>query len=131
MKRLSNAVALALLGTALAVASTTTALAQAWPKPIRIIVPYAPGGASDSLTRTVARKMSEILGQPIIVENKPGGASTIGIAEAASAGRWLYDHARCGTVRDHAVRLSPISRTMAPRISCRWGCCRRRRWCSS
>lgn len=86
MKRLSNAVALALLGIALALVSTTTALAQAWPtKPIRIIVPYAPGGASDSLTRTVARKMSELLGQPIIVENKPGGASTIGIAEAARA----------------------------------------------
>ena len=58
--------------------------AQTWPsKPVRVIVPFPPGGASDALARTVAQKMSEQLGQPFLIDNKPGAASTIGIAEAA------------------------------------------------
>ncbi len=58
--------------------------AQTWPsKPVRVIVPFPPGGASDALARTVAQKMSDQLGQPFLVDNKPGAASTIGIAEAA------------------------------------------------
>ena len=58
--------------------------AQTWPsKPVRVIVPFPPGGASDALARTVAQNMSEQLGQPFLVDNKPGAASTIGIAEAA------------------------------------------------
>ena len=58
--------------------------AQTWPsKPVRVIVPFPPGGASDTLARTVAQRMSEQLGQPFVVDNKPGAASTIGIAEAA------------------------------------------------
>jgi tripartite-type tricarboxylate transporter receptor subunit TctC len=62
----------------------TGASAQTWPsKPVRVIVPFPPGGASDALARTVAQKMSDQLGQPFLVDNKPGAASTIGIAEAA------------------------------------------------
>lgn len=58
--------------------------AQAWPsKPVRVIVPFPPGGASDALARTVGQKMGEQLGQTFVIENKPGAASTIGIAEAA------------------------------------------------
>ena len=58
--------------------------AQTWPsKPVRVVVPFPPGGASDALARTVAQKMSEQLGQPFVIDNKPGAASTIGIAEAA------------------------------------------------
>ena len=58
--------------------------AQTWPsKPVRVIVPFPAGGASDALARTVAQKMSEQLGQPFLIDNKPGAASTIGIAEAA------------------------------------------------
>ena len=60
------------------------ATAQGWPsKPVRVVVPFPPGGASDMLARTVAQKMSEQLGQTFVIENKPGAASTIGIAEAA------------------------------------------------
>lgn len=62
------------------------ALAQFWPaKTVRVIVPFPPGGASDALARMVAQKMGEQLGQSFVVENKPGAASTIGIAEAAKA----------------------------------------------
>lgn len=66
--------------------SCSAALAQAWPtKSVRVIVPFPPGGASDALARIVAQKMGEQMGQSFVVENKPGAASTIGIAEAAKA----------------------------------------------
>ena len=55
------------------------AAAQSYPnKPIRLIVPYAPGGATDVLARPIAQKLSEQLGQPIIVENRPGANTAIG-----------------------------------------------------
>jgi tripartite-type tricarboxylate transporter receptor subunit TctC len=52
-------------------------------KPIRMIIPFAPGGASDFVGRIMQPKMNELLGQPIVVENKPGAAGNIG-AEAAA-----------------------------------------------
>src|SRR3982751_647882 len=60
------------------------ALAQSYPsKPVRMIIPFAPGGASDFVGRIMQPKMGELLGQPIVVENKPGAAGNIG-AEAAA-----------------------------------------------
>jgi tripartite-type tricarboxylate transporter receptor subunit TctC len=52
-------------------------------KPIRWIVPYTPGGITDSVTRVVTQRLSEALGQPIVIENKPGANSIVG-AEAAA-----------------------------------------------
>jgi len=53
--------------------------AQAYPtKPIRFIVPLAPGGGADTFARFLARPMSQVLGQQVIVENRPGGSGTIG-----------------------------------------------------
>ena len=63
----------------LAVLATATAFAQAWPsKPIKIIVPYPPGGTSDILARAVGQKLTETWGQPVVVENKPGATGNIG-----------------------------------------------------
>ncbi len=79
---------------------TTTALAQAWPsRPIRWIVPYPPGGSSDTSARAVSEKMAKALGQAVVVENKPGATGGIGaelVARSApdgytllNAGDWL------------------------------------------
>ncbi len=60
--------------------------AQTWPaKPIRWIVPYTPGGITDTVTRLVTQRVSEALGQPIVVENRPGANSILGADLAAKA----------------------------------------------
>ncbi|MDP3715923.1 MAG: tripartite tricarboxylate transporter substrate binding protein, partial [Burkholderiales bacterium] len=61
-------------------------LAQNWPaRTVRIIVPYAAGGNTDYTARTVAAKVSEMWGQQVIVDNRPGGATNIGSELAATA----------------------------------------------
>lgn len=66
------------------------ASAHAFPtKPMRMIVPYAPGGATDVLARPIAQKLQEQMGQPVIVENRPGANATIGadvVAKSAPDG---------------------------------------------
>jgi len=70
-KRISIAVALTL--------AAGTAFAQAYPtKPIRIVVPFAPGGTSDILARAIGPKMTETWGQPVVVENRTGANGNVG-----------------------------------------------------
>jgi len=60
--------------------------AQSYPsKTIRVIVPYAPGGSTDVVFRILAPRLTEILGQTVVVENRPGASSTIGLDIAAKA----------------------------------------------
>ena len=69
-----------------AVLGTGTALAQAYPnKPIKAIVPFAPGSATDQIARAFAAKMVESLGQPIVIENKPGANGMLGADTVAKA----------------------------------------------
>ena len=64
--------------------ATPAAFAQDWPaKPIRIIVPYPPGGFTDTTARLVGQKLQERLGQTVLVDNKAGANGTIGVAELA------------------------------------------------
>ena len=66
-------------GFALALAAPIAALAQAWPaKPIRIIVPYTPGGSSDIIARAIQQPLQDALKQTVIVENKPGANGNTG-----------------------------------------------------
>jgi tripartite-type tricarboxylate transporter receptor subunit TctC len=76
------AVALAFFTAAFAV----PAAAQTYPaKPIRIIVPYAPGGSTDVVFRILAPRLSEILGQQVLIDNRPGATSVIGLDLAAKS----------------------------------------------
>jgi tripartite-type tricarboxylate transporter receptor subunit TctC len=79
------------------------ALAQSYPaKPVRIIVPWAPGGSTDVLARLIGIKMSENWGQPAVVENKPGASGNIGselVAKAPPDGYTLL----LGSVSTHAM----------------------------
>lgn len=60
-------------------AAPLLASGQAYPnRPIRMVVPYAPGGAVDAFARPIAQKMSDILGQPVIIDNRPGANATLG-----------------------------------------------------
>ena len=62
------------------------AVGQSYPaRPIRLVVPFAPGGASDLTARTIAQKMGEQMGQAIVVENKPGANGAIGIEAVAKS----------------------------------------------
>ena len=65
---------------------TTTAQAQTWPsKPLRYIVPFPPGAFNDTLGRTISAELSKSLGQPMVVDNRPGGNSIIGTEAAAKS----------------------------------------------
>jgi tripartite-type tricarboxylate transporter receptor subunit TctC len=78
--RLSAALALALA------VQTGAAWAQAWPaKPVRIVVPTTPGGSADTLTRVLATRMTDSLGQQIVVENRAGSAAIVGTEAVARA----------------------------------------------
>jgi tripartite-type tricarboxylate transporter receptor subunit TctC len=98
------------LAAALALAWAAGAQAQAWPsKPIKYIVPFAPGGTTDILGRMVATGLAASLGQPVVVENKPGQAGSLGAAELARAAPDGYTIGG-GTISSHAINASLYSK---------------------
>ena len=84
---------LAILCSAACAVFSPTALAQSWPtKPVRMIIPYPAGGATDILGRLVSQKLSPMIGQPVVVENRAGASGNVGfdyVAKSAPDGYTL------------------------------------------
>ena len=77
-------ICLYLLAAAVSAVPAASALAQAFPnKPMRLILPYPPGGGSDTIARPFARKMAENNGQQVVVDNRGGAGGNIGMETAA------------------------------------------------
>jgi tripartite-type tricarboxylate transporter receptor subunit TctC len=116
---------LRLLAAALLVALPTLAQAQVFPtRQITIVVPYQPGGTNDIIARTIAPKLTEAFGQPVVVENKPGAGGNLGAGQVAAAkpdghtllmapvsvltiNKWLYKSLPFDSDKD----LTPITNT--------------------
>jgi tripartite-type tricarboxylate transporter receptor subunit TctC len=79
------------LSAAALLGGTHEAAAQEWPqRPIRVIVPFGPGGGTDLIGRIVAQSLQEKLGQPVVIENRPGAAGTLGNEAVARADKDGY-----------------------------------------
>ena len=75
-----------LVAIAIGLAAAAAVQAQAWPtKPVTLLVPFPPGGSSDTIARTLGARMQDKLGQPVVVENKAGATGTIGAAQVKRA----------------------------------------------
>ena len=93
-------------------AGAVLAQADKWPsKPIRIVVTFSPGGSSDIVARVISVPLSKSLGQPVIVDNKPGGGGTIGASEVARAAPDGYTLLMSNTT---PISLSPFMLTPMP-----------------
>jgi tripartite-type tricarboxylate transporter receptor subunit TctC len=90
--------------------SAGMAQAQSWPnRPIRMVVPYTPGGYTDLMARLVSEKMAIALGQPIVIENKPGANAAIGTDAVAKAAPDGYTF---GTV----IAAHSVNPTLNPKL---------------
>lgn len=86
------------------------AAAQSWPsRPIRLMVPFPPGGSTDIVARIVAQKMGERLGQPMVIENRGGAGGTLGTAQVAKAAPDGYS-LTVATTSTHVVAPSVYAR---------------------
>jgi len=112
--------ALAAVGAGMLVALGAQAQTTAWPsKPIRWVVPYPPGGPSDMVARLLGAKLAERVGQPVVIENRPGGAGNIGVEhvmKAAPDGHTIVYAVPGIILNPFIVKSSPDHRDLAPVI---------------
>ena len=103
---------LALTCVALACSATLAHAADPWPsKPLKIVVPYPPGGSSDIIARSISQQLSESLKQPVIVENKPGANGNLGADFVAKSPADGYTLLLCDL---GALAISPSIYTKLP-----------------
>lgn len=98
---------------AIACALPVAAMAQSWPtRPIKLLVGFAPGGGTDIVARVLASKLSDLLGQQVVVENRAGAAGTIAadaVAKSASDGYTLLaGHANSNAIAPHVMAKVPF-----------------------
>ena len=107
---------------AVALILANSALAQSFPsKPIRVVVPFPPGGGTDIVARTVTPKMAEILGQPFIIDNRAGAGGNIGteaVAKSPADGYTLLVASASTAINTTLIPNLPwdLSRDFAPVI---------------
>lgn len=86
---------------------------QPWPgKPVKIIVPFPPGGGADTLARVMAPKLGEMWGQPVLIENRPGAAGMIGadaVAQSPADGLTLLMSSTASLTEKNVAQFAPIS----------------------
>jgi len=99
----------------LAALAAGSAFAQAWPsRPVKVIVPYATGGPADVYARFLAQRLGDQLGQPFVIENKPGAGAVIGtdqVAKSAPDGYTLLLMSNTHTVNETLLANKPYSLT--------------------
>lgn len=101
-----------LLAGCLLALATTAANAQNWPeKPVRVLVPYPPGGIGDTATRAITTRLAGKLGQPFVVENMPGGNQIVATQTAAKA---APDGHTLVLVSPTSLVLNPLTRRSLP-----------------
>lgn len=102
-----NMVSFAILGCSISAMLLGAVHAQAFPeRPVRVVVPYAPGGSVDTVARTLGQKLAETWGQSVVVENRPGGGANIGtdlVAKATPDGYTLLMGTTANTVNVHLM----------------------------
>ena len=98
---------------ALALAAASTAFAETWPtRPVRMLIPFPPGGTLDTVGRLLAQKLGEQTGQSFIVENRPGGNGIIGadvVSKAAPDGYTLMFNASTFTTAPMTMKAVPYN----------------------
>jgi tripartite-type tricarboxylate transporter receptor subunit TctC len=105
MKRIGTTLLSVALATLTSIASVPAAAQEFPSKPVRIIVPYAPGGGTDTVARIVGEKMSAQLGQPVVIDNRAGAGGVVGTEFAARAAPDGYTLV-LGSTATHAVNPS-------------------------
>ena len=110
LKRLAHGIAV-LSALALATPALAQNAAQSYPsRPVKIIVPFGPGGPADLYARLVGQRLQEVFNQPFVVENRPGAGSVIGTAEAAKSpadGYTLLMMSNTQTANESLLRKKP------------------------
>ena len=94
------------------VAIPAAARAEYPDRPVRLIVPFAPGGANDLIARLLANKLGKVLSRPFIIENRPGGGTVIGTAAVASSppdGYTLLLISPAHTINPHISKTLPFN----------------------
>jgi tripartite-type tricarboxylate transporter receptor subunit TctC len=111
MTRLRCATHLLLWAAALALSLAASARAETFPsRPIHLIMPYAPGGIVDFAGRVLAQKLGEVLGQPVVAENRPGAGGIVGVEYVARSTPDGYDL----VIMDPAYVINPIMQKSMP-----------------